>query len=53
MSLSDIFLLCKRAVVESVIGEHKNICQIDHFRHRSFINIIVNWFCWDLLHLKK
>jgi hypothetical protein len=42
MSLSDKILLRKRAVVESVIDELKNICQIEHSRHRSFKNFIVN-----------
>ena len=42
MSLSDKILLRKRAVVESVVDELKNICQIEHSRHRSFKNFIVN-----------
>jgi len=42
MSLSDKILLRKRAIVESVIDELKNICQIEHSRHRSFKNFIVN-----------
>jgi hypothetical protein len=42
MSLSDKIILRKRAVVESVIDELKNICQIEHSRHRSFKNFIVN-----------
>jgi hypothetical protein len=42
MSLSDKILLRKRAVVESVIDELKNICQVEHSRHRSFGNFISN-----------
>ena len=35
-------LLRKRAVVESVIEQLKNISQIEHSRHRSPINFVVN-----------
>lgn len=42
MSLSDKIYLRKRAIVESMIDELKNICQIEHSRHRSFKNFIVN-----------
>ncbi len=39
---SDKQLLRKRAVIESVIGQLKHICQIEHSRHRSPTNFIVN-----------
>ena len=42
MSVSDKVLLCKRAVIESVNDELKNIAQLEHSRHRSFNNFIVN-----------
>ena len=42
MKLSDKQLLRKRAVVESVIEQLKHICQIEHSRHRSPANFIVN-----------
>jgi len=42
MKLSDRLLLRKRAVIESVNDFLKNICQIEHSRHRSFHNFIVN-----------
>ncbi|WP_228484296.1 transposase, partial [Leptospira borgpetersenii] len=35
-------LLRKRAIIESVNDELKNICQIQHTRHRSFFNWAVN-----------
>lgn len=35
-------LLRKRAVIESVNGHLKNICQIEHSRHRSPFNFLVN-----------
>jgi Transposase DDE domain len=42
MSLSDKIMLRKRAVVECVNDELKNICQIEHSRHRSIANFISN-----------
>lgn len=38
----DKLLLRKRAVIESVNDELKNICQIEHSRHRSLHNFLVN-----------
>ena len=40
--LTDRIMLRKRAVFESVNDELKNICQIEHTRHRSFTNFITN-----------
>ncbi|MPM98043.1 hypothetical protein SDC9_145224 [bioreactor metagenome] len=34
--LKDKLILRKRAVIESLNDELKNICQIEHTRHRSF-----------------
>lgn len=42
MSISDKILLRKRAVIETVNDELKNICQIEHSRHRSFGNFLTN-----------
>ena len=42
MHISDKILLKKRALVESVNDELKNICQIEHTRHRSFDNFLAN-----------
>ena len=42
MRLSDRLLLRKRAVIESVNDFLKNICQIEHSRHRSSCNFVVN-----------
>lgn len=42
MSMSDKILLRKRSVIETVNDELKNICQIEHSRHRSFGNFLVN-----------
>lgn len=42
MLLSDRILLRKRALIETVNDELKNICQIEHTRHRSFENFLSN-----------
>jgi len=42
MSVTDSILLRKRSVIESVNDELKNICQIEHTRHRCFTNFIIN-----------
>lgn len=42
MELKDKILLRKRSVIETVNDELKNICQIEHSRHRSFGNFITN-----------
>ncbi|MFO0309061.1 MAG: transposase, partial [Pseudanabaena sp.] len=35
-------LLRKRAIIEAVNDQLKNISQIEHSRHRSFFNFLVN-----------
>lgn len=40
--LSDKLLLRKRAIIETVNDELKNIAQVEHSRHRAFDNFIVN-----------
>jgi hypothetical protein len=45
MSLMDRILLRKRAIVESVIDQLKNISQIEHSRHRSVASFLVNILC--------
>ena len=42
MSITDKIILRKRALIETVNDELKNIAQIEHSRHRSFDNFIVN-----------
>lgn len=42
MELKDKILLRKRSVIETVNDELKNICQVEHSRHRSFDNFITN-----------
>jgi len=45
MSLMDRILLRKRAIVECVIDQLKNISQIEHSRHRSVTSFLVNILC--------
>lgn len=42
MSITDKILLRKRALIETVNDELKNIAQIEHSRYRSFNNLIDN-----------
>lgn len=42
VKLIDKILLRKRAVIESVNDHLKNLCQIEHSRHRSIFNFLVN-----------
>lgn len=42
MSLDDKLLLRKRSIIETIYDQLKNISQIEHSRHRSFPNFIVN-----------
>ena len=53
MLLSDRLLLRKRAIVYSVIDQLKNISQIEHSRHRSFANFIVNVLCGLIAYCRK
>lgn len=42
MPLSDKLLLRKRSIIETINDQLKNISQIEHSRHRSFTNFLVN-----------
>ena len=42
MNIHDKILLRKRALIETINDELKNICQIEHSRHRSVINFVSN-----------
>lgn len=45
LPLADRLLLRKRAIIESIIDQLKNISQIEHSRHRSPVNCLVNIVC--------
>jgi hypothetical protein len=42
LALGDKLLLRKRALIESMVDELKNVCQIEHSRHRSPLNFLAN-----------
>jgi hypothetical protein len=45
MPLADKLLLRKRAIIETIIDPPNNISQIEHTRHRSPNNFVVNVLC--------
>ena len=42
LTMTDKLLLRKRAIIETIYDQLKNICQIEHSRHRSPRNFLVN-----------
>lgn len=42
MPMIDKILLRKRALIETVNDQLKNVCQVEHTRHRSVLNFMVN-----------
>jgi hypothetical protein len=42
MEMKDKILLRKRSVIETINDELKNMCSIEHSRHRSFENFLTN-----------
>lgn len=42
LAFPDKLLLRKRALIETIVDQLKNICQIEHSRHRSPLNFLVN-----------
>jgi len=42
MPLADKLLLRRRSIIETINDQLKNISQIEHSRHRSFTNFLVN-----------
>ena len=45
LPMADKLLLRKRAIIETIIDQLKNISQIEHTRHRSLGNFMVNLLC--------
>ncbi len=50
LPLADKLLLRKRASIETVFDQLKNISQIEHTRHRSVNNFVVNLLCGLIAH---
>jgi hypothetical protein len=42
LEMKDKILLRKRSIIETINDELKNICQVEHSRHRSFENFMSN-----------
>ncbi len=42
MEMKDLVFLRKRAVIETINDELKNLCSIEHSRYRSFENFLTN-----------
>ena len=42
MNMHDKIMLRKRSIIETINDELKNICQIEHSRHRGFANFLAN-----------
>jgi hypothetical protein len=42
LSLAEKLLLRKRALIETIIDQLKNVCQIEHSRHRSPLHFLVH-----------
>ena len=53
MNLSDRILLRRRAIVETIIDQLKNISQIEHSRHRSISNFFVNVLCGLIAYCRR
>jgi transposase len=53
MSLMDRILLRKRAIIETVIDQLKNISLIEHSRHRSVTSFMVNLLCGLIAYAHK
>lgn len=53
MTMTDRILLRRRAIIESIIDQLKNISQIEHSRHRSVVNFFVNVLCGLIAYFHK
>jgi transposase len=53
MLMSDRLLLRKRAIIETIIDQLKNISQIEHSRHRSVRNFFVNVLCGLIAYCRR
>lgn len=53
MRLKDKLLSRKRSIIERVIDQLKNISQIEHSRHHSPVNGMVNIICGLIAHCHR
>jgi len=53
LPLLDKLLLRRRVIVETIVDQLKNISQIEHSRHRSPVNFVVNLLCGLIAYCRK
>jgi hypothetical protein len=53
MTLTDRTILRRRAIIETIIDQLKNISQIEHSRHRSILNFFVNVLCGLIAYCRR
>lgn len=53
MIWTDRIMLRRRAIVETIIDQLKNISQIEHSRHRSITNFFVNVLCGLIAYCRR
>lgn len=53
MTMTDCILLRRRAIIETIIDQLKNISQIEHSRHRSITNLFVNVLCGLIAYCRR
>lgn len=53
MTMTDRILLRRRAIIETIIDQLKNISQIKHSRHRSITNFFVNVPCGLIAYCRR
>ncbi len=53
MTWTDRILLRRRAIIETIIDQLKNISQIEHSRHRSTTNFFVNVLCGLIAYCRR
>lgn len=53
MTTTDRILLRRRAIVETIINQLKNISQIEHSRHRSITNFFVSVLCGLIAYCRR
>lgn len=53
MTWTDRILLRRRAIIETIIDQLKNISQIEHSRHRSIPNFFVNVLCGLIAYCRR
>jgi hypothetical protein len=53
MTMTDRILLRRRAIIETIIDQLKNISQIEHSRHRSIPNFFVNVLCGLIAYCRR